>query len=107
MRRCRRSAMTNDGTASSFVDAHHHVWTLARGDYAWITPAQSVLHRDYDLADYRAIAPDGMVASVLVQGAPTVAETRFLFDAAHAAGDQVLAVVGWVDFEADDALDTL
>ena len=21
------------------VDAHHHVWSLARGDYGWLTPA--------------------------------------------------------------------
>jgi len=99
--------MTTHETAPAFVDAHHHLWTLARGDYAWITPAQPVLNRDYDLADYRAVAPDGVVASVLVQAAPTVAETRFLLDAARAAGERVLAVVGWVDFEADDALDTL
>jgi L-fuconolactonase len=99
--------MTNDGPTSSFVDAHHHIWTIARGDYAWITPSQPVLDRDYDLADYRAIAPQGIAASVLVQAAPTVAETRFLLDAARAAGDRVLAVVGWIDFEADDALDTL
>ena len=98
--------MTHD-TAFTFIDAHHHVWALARGDYAWITPSQPVLNRDYDLADYRAIAPEGVVTSVLVQAAPTVAETRFLLDAARAAGERVLAVVGWIDFEADDALDTL
>jgi L-fuconolactonase len=89
------------------IDAHHHVWQIARGDYAWIKPSLAAIHRDFDLDDYRGIAPPGLRASVLVQAAPTVAETRFLLDSARAAGERVLAVVGWVDFEADDALDTL
>ncbi len=89
------------------VDAHHHIWSLGRGDYAWITPAMTPLDRDFDLRDYRRVAPPGIEASVLVQAAPTVAETRFLLDAARDAGERVMAVVGWVDFERDDALDTL
>jgi L-fuconolactonase len=88
------------------VDAHHHVWSLARGDYAWLTPDLAPIFRDFDLDDYTRIAPPGMV-SVLVQAAPTVAETRFLLDVAHRSGDRAGAVVGWVDLDADDAVGTL
>lgn len=88
------------------VDAHHHVWSLARGDYAWITPQLAPIHRDFDLADYAAVAPPGMV-SVLVQAAPTVAETRFLLDVARNSGGRARAVVGWVDLDRDDAIDAL
>ena len=33
------------------VDAHHHVWQLARGDYGWLTPALAPIYRDFGLAD--------------------------------------------------------
>ena len=84
------------------VDAHHHVWSLARGDYGWITPAQGPLHRDFSLADYARAAPQVGV-SVLVQAAPTPAETRYLLDIAHASAGRVGGVVGWVDLDAEDA----
>ena len=88
------------------VDAHHHVWSLARGDYGWLTPALAPIHRDFDLDDYARVAPPGMV-SVLVQAAPTVAETRFLLDAARRSDGRAKAVVGWVELDADDAIDAL
>jgi L-fuconolactonase len=88
------------------VDAHHHVWSLARGDYGWLTPALAPIYRDFDLDDYARIAPPGVV-SVLVQAAPTVAETRFLLDVARRSDGRARAVVGWVDLDADDACDTL
>ena len=85
------------------VDAHHHVWSLARGDYGWLTPHLGVLYRDYDLDDYGAVVPQPVSGSVLVQAAPTMAETRFLLDVAKRSGGRVQAVVGWVDLDADDA----
>src|SRR5437763_863513 len=33
------------------IDAHHHLWTLARGDYSWPTPDLSPLYSDFCLAD--------------------------------------------------------
>ena len=63
---------------TGFVDAHHHVWTLARGDYGWLTPDLPAIYRDYSLHD---LAPQlesaGVTSTVLVQAAPTVAETKF------------------------------
>ena len=93
---------------SGCVDAHHHVWSLARGDYGWITPALPLLHRDFGLADLTALREAaGVTTTVLVQAAPTVAETRFLLQVAKDSGGVVKGVVGWVDLAAADAIPTL
>lgn len=88
------------------IDAHHHIWSLARGDYGWLTPRLATIYRDFDLDDYARVAPPDCV-SVLVQAAPTLAETRFLLDVARRSAGRVRAVVGWVDLDADEAVDTL
>ncbi|MBL8671920.1 MAG: amidohydrolase family protein [Alphaproteobacteria bacterium] len=86
------------------IDAHHHVWTLARGDYGWLTPALAPIHRDFGLADLRPhVARAGITGTVLVQAAPTEAETRFMLEVAAASGGLVKGVVGWTDFAAADA----
>ena len=90
----------------SIVDAHHHVWSLARGDYGWLTPALAPIYRDFSLDDYRAAAPQ-VALSVLVQAAPTLAETRYLLEVAHASQGRVGGVVGWAELDRDDARDTL
>jgi L-fuconolactonase len=90
------------------VDAHHHVWSLARGDYGWLTPGLAPIYRDFSLADIAPLAARaGVAASVLVQAAPTVGETRFLLDVARGSGGFVRGVVGWVDLESSEAVDTL
>jgi L-fuconolactonase len=87
------------------VDAHHHVWHLARGDYAWLTPALAPIYRDFTLADLRPlIAQAGITATVLVQAAPTIAETGFLLATARASEGLVRGVVGWVDLAGRDAV---
>ena len=90
------------------VDAHHHVWSLARGDYGWLTPALAPIHRDFSLADLAPLRERaGVDATVLVQAAPTVAETQFLLDVAGRSEGVVRGVVGWVDCAAADAIPTL
>jgi L-fuconolactonase len=85
------------------IDAHFHIWRLARGDYGWLTPALGAIHRDVDVGDWQRLAATlGVRGGVLVQAAPTEAETRFLLDAADAS-DCVEGVVGWVDLLAVDA----
>lgn len=85
------------------IDAHFHIWQLARGDYGWLTPAAGAIYRDVTLDDWRAASrPCGIDGGLLVQAAPTEAETRFLLQQAHTAAD-VLGVVGWVDMLAPDA----
>lgn len=85
------------------IDAHFHSWQLARGDYGWLTPALGPIHRDVAVTDWWAEAsPHGMAGGVLVQAAPTEAETSHLLALADAHA-QVLGVVGWVDWLAPDA----
>src|SRR4030095_6781597 len=79
------------------IDAHHHLWRLSRGDYGWLTPALAAIHRDFTLDDLVPwLRRTGIGATVLVQAAPTVAETEFLLAAAAASDGVVPGVVGWV-----------
>ena len=85
------------------IDAHFHSWQLARADYGWLTPALAPIYRDVNVPDWQAQAePLGVTGGILVQAAPTEAETWHLL----ALADQhpsVLGVVGWVDWLAPDA----
>lgn len=89
------------------IDAHMHLWRLERGDYGWITDEVAPIKRDFGPEDARPlIEAAGIDGVVLVQAAPTVAETRFLLE--HAAREPwVRGVVGWIDMEALDAVDVL
>jgi L-fuconolactonase len=78
------------------VDAHHHVWSIVRGDYDWLTPDLPI-HRDYTLDDLRPLLGD-VTATVLVQAAPTESETAFMLDVAQKSAGLVCGVVGWTDF---------
>jgi L-fuconolactonase len=85
------------------IDSHVHFWALARGDYGWLTPDLAPLYRDFggdDLAPL--VAADGIGSVVLVQAAPSEAETHYLLDQA-ARHEWVTGVVGWVDMAARDA----
>jgi L-fuconolactonase len=85
------------------IDAHQHFWQIARGDYGWLTPALGPIHRDFTPDDLAPLlARHGIDRTILVQAAPTEAETRFLLDTA-ARTAFVAGVVGWADFEAPDA----
>ncbi len=90
------------------IDAHHHVWSLARGDYGWLTPSLAPIYRDYSLRDMAPLREQaGVAATVLVQAAPTLAETRYLLDIAKHSAGVVKGVVGWVDLGVADAIPTL
>jgi L-fucono-1,5-lactonase len=92
------------------IDAHHHVWTLTRGDYGWLrpTPGLAPIYRDFELNDLRPLLSAANVhGTVVVQAAPTVAETRFLLEVARRSDGLVQGVVGWVDLSAADAVETL
>ncbi len=85
------------------IDAHFHSWQIARGDYGWLTPAMGVIYRDVTVRDWQAEAgAQGIVGGVLVQAAPTEAETLHLLALAQ-ANPCVIGVVGWVDLQAPDA----
>ena len=85
------------------IDAHHHLWRLARGDYGWLTAALAPIHRDFESADLAPLLAERDIgATILVQAAPTEAETRFLLEVA-AATTFVAGVVGWTELTAPDA----
>ncbi len=89
------------------VDAHHHFWRLARGDYAWLTPDLDVLYRDHEPEELAPLLAERNIAqTVLVQAAPTDAESDFLLELAS-RHDFVGAVVGWVDMAAAEAPEKL
>ena len=85
------------------IDAHQHFWRVDRGDYGWLTPALGAIHRDFGPDDLAPIlARHGIGSTILVQAAPTHAESQWLLDIAHRT-PFVAGVVGWVDFDAGDA----
>lgn len=89
------------------IDAHHHLWTIARGDYGWMSPDLGPIYRDFTAEDLAPLlAEAGIDQTILVQAADTVAETEFMLSL---AGETpfVAGVVGWVDMEAPHAIATL
>lgn len=84
------------------IDAHQHFWDPARGDYDWMTPA-SPLHRIYGPDDLKPhLDRSGIEGVILVQAAPSAAETDYLLGIALAT-PWVRGVVGWIDLAAADA----
>lgn len=84
------------------LDTHHHLWTVARGDYFWMTPDMTVLYRDYapeDLAP--CLRQAGVTKTILVQAADTEAETEFMLGLAEET-DWIVGVCGWLDMDSDD-----
>jgi L-fuconolactonase len=89
------------------IDSHQHYWSLQRDDYAWLTPSDAGLYRDFMPDD---LSPDllkcAVHATVLIQAAPTEGESRFLFDLAR-RHPSIAGVVGWTDFEADNVAERI
>ena len=89
------------------IDAHQHFWQLERGDYSWLTPELKLLYRDFmpdDLAPH--LHQQRIDGTILVQAAPTPAETQFLLEIADKT-PFVLGVVGWTDFAAPSAAEDI
>ncbi len=86
------------------IDAHQHFWRITRGDYGWLTPTDHpAICRDFLPNDLEPLLRDARVdRTVLVQAAPTTAETEFLLDLARQT-PFVGGVVGWVDLQSEDA----
>ena len=89
------------------IDAHQHFWQLNRNDYGWLTPELGQIYRDFlpdDLAPH--LNQHSIDGTILVQAAPTLAETEFLLKVAEET-PFVLGVVGWVDFASTLASDDI
>ena len=84
------------------VDAHQHYWKLSRGDYGWLTPDMGVLYRDYLPSDLEpTLKRHSIDKTILVQAAPTVAETDYMLSLA-AEHESIGGVVGWLDMADPD-----
>lgn len=92
------------------VDAHQHFWRPSRGDYGWLrpdAPGVAPLCRDYLPADLTpALQRHHVRHTILVQAAPSEAETDFLLSLAS-EHDVVAGVVGWVDLTREASMATL
>jgi len=81
------------------VDAHQHFWRLSRADYDWLTPSLETLYRDFEPDDLaEELRLHRVQATVVVQAAATVEETRFLLELSeqHAF---IAGVVGWAPLD--------
>lgn len=84
------------------IDGHQHFWKVSRGDYSWMRPEMKVLYRDYLPEDLKpSLETHKIDRTVLVQAAPTTAETDFLLELAD-EHDFIAGVVGWLDLESDE-----
>ena len=89
------------------IDAHHHFWNPARGDYGWMPLDDPILSRAYTPTDLeKVLGPMQVTQTVLVQAAPTIQETEYLLEIADAS-EMVAKVVGWINFEDENQLDVL
>jgi L-fuconolactonase len=79
------------------VDAHVHVWRLARGDNAALTPAMTAIYGDREPADLKpGLDAAGVRRVVVVQAAETLAETLFTVGLARKF-TWIAGVVAWVE----------
>ena len=79
------------------IDAHHHLWDPAVGDYPWLTDELAVIRRRFGPDDLAPLLQESEVSgTMLVQTRSSVDETRE-FLATAAATPFIRGVVGWVD----------
>lgn len=85
------------------IDAHQHFWRLERNDYAWLTPELTELYKDFEPEDLLPLLNKHNIdGTVLVQAAPTEAETWFLLKLSEQY-ECIKGVVGWVNFDDENA----
>jgi L-fuconolactonase len=81
------------------VDAHQHVWDLEKVSYPWLVPEYGPLYRTYAQDEIDPVlAACGIDASVLVQAADSVEDTRWM-QATADRSDRVRGIVGWVPLD--------
>lgn len=89
------------------IDAHQHFWRLDRGDYDWLSPDDEVLYRDYLPAELEPIlAAHQIDSSIVVQAAPSLAETQYLLSLTEKSS-AIAGVVGWIDMASANATEDL
>ncbi|PAV31205.1 hypothetical protein CIL05_00670 [Virgibacillus profundi] len=83
------------------IDSHHHFWKLSRQDYGWLTEEQGILFQDYLPDDLQPILKKHQIdRTIVVQAAPTLAETAYLLELYH-QNEFIAGVVGWINLDSD------
>jgi L-fuconolactonase len=89
------------------VDAHHHLWDPAVGDYPWMTDELAVIRRRFTPADLAPLLREAAVeTTILVQARSSLEETREFLQTA-ASNPFIRGVVGWVNLTDPGAADVL
>lgn len=90
-----------DTFSADRIDAHHHLWDLDVRPQSW-TARFPELQRSFAFEHLRpALEHAGIEATVVVQTAALVQETRELLELASRVR-QIRGVVGWVDLQRED-----
>lgn len=89
------------------IDAHLHIWQIGQHACCWPTSADTVIYRNFSIADWQAQAlPLGVKGGVLVQTQPDDADTDFLLkEATHYSA--IKAVIGWVELQSSFAYERI
>jgi L-fuconolactonase len=78
------------------IDAHHHLWDLETGLYAWPTSAEAPIYRTFTADDLAPeLGPAGIAGTVIVQATDSLADTDAMIRAAE-RHPWIAGVVGWV-----------
>lgn len=78
------------------IDAHHHVWDLESGRYAWPTSAEAAIHRSFSADELAAELPlAGIDRTVIVQVSDSVDDTESMLSVAS-EHPWVAGIVGWI-----------
>ncbi|MDQ3559417.1 MAG: amidohydrolase family protein [Pseudomonadota bacterium] len=79
------------------IDAHVHLWRLARGDNLALTPDMAPIYRDREPGDLRPLLDRaGIDRVVVVQAAWTIAETLFTIGLS-VRFPWIAGIIGWAD----------
>ncbi len=83
------------------IDAHQHYWKISRTDYGWLWPSVGKIYADFMPEQFKPLlAQFDIQKTIVVQAAPTRAETEFLLQLADQE-NSIAGVVGWLDLESE------
>lgn len=84
------------------VDAHQHVWNLARASYPWLDAQLAPIDRTIELDEaLPSMRHAGVTATVLVQAADNAADTANMIRVAD-EHPEVVGIVAWVPLDEPD-----
>jgi L-fucono-1,5-lactonase len=87
---------------SPIIDAHQHVWDLARANYPWLGREPGELNRTFGFKELRgSLERSGVNGTVLVQAADNAEDTALMFDTA-AENPEVVGIVAYAPIDRPD-----